>query len=61
MASTVDEWVQLATRVPRDLHRRVKAHCIRADISMMAFVVRALEERLAREAGRKSERRRPRG
>jgi len=46
-----EAWVQLATRIPKQLHRELKLHCVRADTSLMDFVVEALEERLAR-AGR---------
>jgi hypothetical protein len=41
--------VQLATRVPLSTHKAVKLHCVRTDQSVMAFVVAALRERLARE------------
>jgi len=44
--------VQLATRVPKELHRRLKFHCVVHDTSVMAFVVRAIEERLARDRKR---------
>jgi predicted HicB family RNase H-like nuclease len=60
MPSTGEVWVQLATRIPKALHRELKLHCVRTDVSVMEFVVKALEEKLAREAGR-SERRRARG
>ncbi len=58
MASTSDGevWVQLATRIPKTLHRELKLHCVKSDVSVMEFVVRALEEKLRREGG-KSERR----
>ena len=60
MASSEDEvWVQLATRIPKQLHRELKLHCVKADVSLMDFVVGALEDKLARE-GRSKERRRPR-
>jgi predicted HicB family RNase H-like nuclease len=52
-------WVQLATRIPKQLHRELKVHCVKADVSVMDFVVRALEDRLHRE-GRGRERRRAR-
>jgi hypothetical protein len=42
------------------LHRELKLHCVRADVSVMAFVVQALEEKLARESGAKTGRRRAR-
>jgi predicted HicB family RNase H-like nuclease len=60
MPNTGEVWVQLATRIPKALHRELKLHCVRSDVSVMEFVVKALEERLAREAGR-TERRRARG
>lgn len=47
---TTEPWVQLATRLPRSLHRAVKLHCITHDTTLMAFVVAALREKLAREA-----------
>jgi predicted HicB family RNase H-like nuclease len=53
MAKAEDVWVQLATRIPKELHRRLKLHCVTHDVSVMEFVVRALEDKLAREAGRK--------
>jgi len=60
MPNTGEVWVQLATRIPKVLHRELKLHCVRTDVSVMEFVVKALEEKLSREAGR-SERRRARG
>lgn len=45
--------MQLATRIPKDLHRRLKLHCVQVDSSVMDFVVGAIETRLARESGRK--------
>jgi predicted HicB family RNase H-like nuclease len=60
MPNTGEVWVQLATRIPKTLHRELKLHCVRTDVSVMEFVVKALEEKLSREVGR-SERRRARG
>jgi len=62
MASTSDGevWVQLATRIPKTLHRELKLHCVKSDVSVMEFVVRALEEKLRREGGSR-ERRSARG
>ena len=51
-------WVQLATRIPKKLHRAVKLHCVHTDISLMDFVVEALQERL--EQTSRTERRRTR-
>ena len=50
-------WVQLATRIPKNLHRAVKLHCVSAEVSLMDFVVEALQERLSAGAS-KSDRRR---
>jgi hypothetical protein len=46
-------WVQLATRIPRDVHRAVKLACVHADTTVQAFFVAALREKFAREAGRR--------
>jgi predicted HicB family RNase H-like nuclease len=48
-----EAWVQLATRIPKDLHRQLKLHCVHTESSLMGFVVGALREKLARESGRK--------
>jgi len=50
MASDGEVWVQLATRIPKQLHRELKLHCVKADVSVMDFVVSALEDKLQREA-----------
>ena len=44
-------WVQLATRIPKPLHRALKLHCVMAETSVMDFVVKALQEKLARSGG----------
>ena len=43
-------WNQLATRIPKDLRRRLKLHCVTHDTSVMDFVVEAIEEKLGRKA-----------
>jgi predicted HicB family RNase H-like nuclease len=54
MAGRADEvWVQLATRIPKGLHRQLKLHCVQSDTSVMDFVVTALEEKLGKGGGRK--------
>jgi predicted HicB family RNase H-like nuclease len=54
MAERDDEvWVQLATRVPKTLHRQLKLECVETDESVMDFVVAALRDKLKRESGRK--------
>jgi len=55
MAQRVEDeaWVQLATRIPKGLHRELKLHCVKAEVSVMGFVVEALRDKLARDSGRK--------
>jgi len=50
MATAHEAWTQLATRIPKDLHRRLKLHCVTHDIALMEFVVEAIEEKLGRKA-----------
>jgi hypothetical protein len=45
-------WVQLATRIPKALHRELRLHCVTVDTSVMDFVVTAIEEKLAGSGGR---------
>jgi predicted HicB family RNase H-like nuclease len=49
MAKAEEVWTQLATRIPKDLHRQLKLHCVTHDTSVMDFVVAALKEKLARQ------------
>jgi len=49
MAKTDELISQLATRIPKDLHRRLKLHCVTNDIMVQDFVVAAIEERLGRK------------
>jgi len=53
MAKTEEPLTQLATRIPKDLHRRLKLHCVTKDIMVQDFVVEAIEEKLGRKAGAK--------
>ena len=46
-------WVQLATRIPKELHRQLKLHCVETDTSLMEFVVSSIEEKLAKATGQK--------
>jgi predicted HicB family RNase H-like nuclease len=48
-----EPWVQLATRIPKELHRRLKLHCVTHEVSVMGFVVHALEEKLGKAGSRK--------
>ena len=58
MASDGEVWVQLATRIPKVLHRELKLYCVKADVSVMEFVVGALQEKLGREGRGRGSRRR---
>jgi hypothetical protein len=44
-------WVQLATRIPKSLHRELRLHCVTVDTSVMDFVVKAIEEKIAGSGG----------
>ena len=52
-----DVQVQLATRIPKVLHRELKLHCVMADKPLMEFVVEALQQRLDKVARPKRRRR----
>ena len=57
MATEGEVWVQLATRIPKQLHRELKLYCVKSDVSVMDFVVSALQDKLSREGkvrGRRS-------
>ena len=49
MTTAHEAWTQLATRIPKELHRRLKLHCVTHDTSVMDFVVEAIEEKLGRK------------
>jgi len=49
MAKAEEPWTQLATRIPKELHRRLKLYCVTHDIALMQFVVEAIEEKLGRK------------
>jgi hypothetical protein len=51
MAKAEEPWTQLATRIPRDLHRRLKIYCVTNDVVLMHFVAAAIEEKLGRKRG----------
>lgn len=50
MAEAVEPWRQLTTRIPKELRRRLKLHCVTHDIALMTFVTEAIEEQLRRKA-----------
>jgi predicted HicB family RNase H-like nuclease len=51
-AAADENLVQLATRIPKQLHQAVKLHCVQTEQSMAEFVAAALREKLRRPAGR---------
>lgn len=51
--------VQLATRIPKSLHRQLRLHCVTTDTSVMEFVVQAIEQKLARSGGARAKQRNP--
>ena len=55
-----EELVQLATRIPQDIARRLKELCVRKDIRMQSFVRNALVEKLT-HSRRSPRRQRSRG
>jgi predicted HicB family RNase H-like nuclease len=48
-----DVLIQLATRIPKTLHREIKLHCVSQGISVMEFVAAALEDRLRKSGARR--------
>jgi len=51
MAKAEEVWTQLATRIPKELHRRVKLHCVTHEIAVQDFVTQAVDEKLRRARG----------
>jgi hypothetical protein len=51
-----DVLIQLATRIPKGLHREIKLYCVHNGISVMEFVATALEEKLRRSTVRSGRR-----
>jgi hypothetical protein len=49
MAKADEPWTQLATRIPKELHRRLKLHCVTHEVAVQDFVVEAIEEKLGRK------------
>ena len=56
MTTAHEAWTQLATRIPKDLHRRLKVYCVTHEIAVQDFVVEAIEEKLGRTGGSKKKR-----
>ena len=53
--------VELATRIPKSLHRKLKLHCVTTETSVMDFVTQAIAEKLARTRAVRAKRRRVKG
>ena len=49
MAKAEEVWTQLATRIPKDLHRRLKLYCVTHEIAVQDFVTEAIEQKLGRK------------
>ena len=49
MAKTEEVLTQLATRIPKELHRRLKLHCVTHEIAVQDFVTQVIEEKLGRK------------
>jgi predicted HicB family RNase H-like nuclease len=49
MAKPEEPWTQLTTRIPKELHRGLRLHCVTHDIALVHFVVAAIEEKLGRK------------
>ncbi len=43
-----DPWTQLATRIPKTLHRGLRLVCVESEVTVRDFVVAALREKLSR-------------
>ena len=61
MAGLDVELVQLASRIPKPLHRKLKVHCVSVETSVMDFVTKAIEEKLTRSRGTPAKRRETKG
>jgi hypothetical protein len=54
MANPDEPWTPLATRIPQELHRRLRVHCVTHDLVLMHFVVATIAEKLGRKRGSKT-------
>ena len=53
MAEAREPWSPLATRIPKELHRRLKLYCVESDVSLMDFATAAIREKLGGKGRRK--------
>jgi len=49
MAKAEEPVAGLSTRIPKDLHRRLRLHCVTHDIAVQDFVTQAVREKLGRK------------
>jgi hypothetical protein len=49
MAKIDEPQTQLATRIPKDLHHRMRLFCVTHEISQMDFIVQVIAEKLGRK------------
>ena len=49
MTTAHEAWTQLATRIPKELHRRLKLCCVTHEVAVQDFVTQAIEEELGRK------------
>ncbi|HTD58731.1 MAG TPA: hypothetical protein VK672_07530 [Solirubrobacteraceae bacterium] len=45
--------IQLGTRIPKELQRRLRVHCIESETTVMGFTVAAIREQLERKGARR--------
>ena len=50
MAKAEEPVAGLSTRIPKDLHRRLRLHCVTHDIAVQDFVTQAIQEKLGRKS-----------
>jgi hypothetical protein len=53
MATAAEPWTQFSTRIPKDLHHRLRVYCVTHGLVLMHFVAVAIEEKLGRKRGAK--------
>jgi hypothetical protein len=54
MPALSDEpWIHLGVRVPRELRRRLRLHCVESGTTVMDFTIAAIREQLERKGARR--------
>ena len=49
MPKSEEPWTQVATRIPKALHHRLKLYCVTHEMPLMQFVVEAIETKLGQK------------